>query len=122
MKFTGTLFVSLALLTGGFLLRAEAQPGPLEDHFKVYNAGPPINLNFPTSILLIVQFSDRQFDFFEFEKFGVPVEKNQEPLFVPERHQTWWRITEAQPTRKVVLDSPRPIGQRHSDPPAGRDR
>lgn len=94
--FTFALVASLYWTNGG------TQIVP-ENHYLVYEV--PETYTFSGGIVLFDQFGDFSTDVVQFDKFATPVEKNGEPMFDPEVHQTWWNIFNPQPEWLVALDN-----------------
>jgi len=103
MKRTATRAFVLLLLLGLVWSNAQAQVGPAEDHFKVYDASPGITV--PGPVVLTDQFGTLTFDTLDLTNFATPVQKNGEPTYDLRRHQTWYRISQLMPTRQVILEN-----------------
>jgi hypothetical protein len=101
MKLAICLLISSLLVLA---LPAGAQIGPQEDHFKVYTT---LNVyGYDAQVSLIDQFGESSADTLFLDHFATPVEKNQEPMFDPDRHLTWWKLpADPQPGRRVVLEN-----------------
>jgi hypothetical protein len=86
------LLTLLLALAGG---RADAQPSPLWDHYKVYDANPKITLGVPVTLRDQFMVSTHQVLFLD--RFANPVQKEHGgvtfPINRPELHYTWWAIS-----------------------------
>lgn len=103
MRLTTPLPLFLALLLAASWGSANAQPFPQEDHFKVYEV--PEVYTFAGQIMVMDQWDVFNTNTLLLDKFATPVQKNNEPILFPERHQTWWEINQPEPTRKVWLEN-----------------
>jgi len=86
-------------------VRATAQPLPIENHYFVYHAAPPIFL--PKVVGLSDQFGNFSVTDLYLDRFANPAEKRLPdgttyPMIDPLAHQTWWRINVPQPSRTVI--------------------
>jgi len=65
------------------------------DHYKTYEIfdGPYIE----RQTILRDQFGEAYADTMHLEKFATPVSKNEEPIYDPEAHLSWWRLYTTQP-------------------------
>lgn len=97
------VMLALLALTLCCVMLAHAQDWPEENHYKVYNVIPPHNYVAP--VQLADQFGSYFVDTFFLEKFANPVHKNQEPIFFPEVHQTWWKVDLAGAGWRVVISN-----------------
>jgi hypothetical protein len=97
---TLTLFAGLTWTNGG------TQVVIFENHYLVYEI--PEVFTFSGQIQLFDQFGDFQTTSVVFDKFANPVQKNDEPMWDPLLHQTWWQIDDpVEPCneRLVALDN-----------------
>lgn len=84
---------------------AQTFPGPHEDHFEVYQLPAGFSYLFPGPLKLNDQFGEVLTHDVSLAKFATPVRKNNEPMLDPIRHQTWWKLYQAQPKRIVTLEN-----------------
>ena len=104
----------LAVAMVGVSVRSAVAFGPLPlDHYKIYDA-TTTDAVFAEPVILVDQFNidglsgrlDGPF------RFGVPTDKNDEGIFDPSVHYTWYRVNEAQqqPIRTVVFENQFGVG------------
>ncbi|UCH83118.1 MAG: hypothetical protein JSW50_11695 [Candidatus Latescibacterota bacterium] len=96
------VFLALVLVLGLSWTGGSAQV-VMENHYLVYEV--PQAYTFTGQITLIDQFRQFSTDFVELDKFATPVEKNGEPVFDYERHQTWWMIDDPQSIWWTLFDN-----------------
>jgi len=84
-----TLFALLAL-AGILSTPVSAQPFFPENHYAVYRLVEPVSID--AELLLRDQFGEYLYHVAHLDKLGNPARKNNEPMFDPFLHQTWWRI------------------------------
>jgi hypothetical protein len=83
------VLLSLFALMLCIVVCAHAQ-WPEENHYKVYNIDP--GFDYHGNIQLLDQFGSYSVESLWLQKFANPVHKNQEPIFFPEVHHTWWML------------------------------
>jgi hypothetical protein len=59
------------------------------DHYKTYETFGP---TFDGQVFMRDQFGEEQATFLQLRKFATPVSKNNEPIYDPEAHLSWWEF------------------------------
>lgn len=92
-------------LLASFMLpvAAMAQDGAMENRYLVYRVMETVPLS--VGVVLADQFGIHQQPGLVLEWFDTPVQKDQEPIFDPNLHHTWWRIDNPEPVRDVLVDN-----------------
>jgi hypothetical protein len=93
--------VAFLLALGGSAVQAQGTPPPTVDHYHIYNVDPPHSYGLP--VILTDQFGTVQVPVMDLERFGVPVDKNNEGIIDPILHYSWWRINDPEPPRDVLV-------------------
>ena len=109
---TRRVFTPAALLATFALVFATsiaiAQPTGPPDHYKVYRAAP-IPSPYTPPVGLTDQFGRSDHQVLELDRFANPVEKEHLgeifPIFNPELHYAWWRISEVPFSAIVAIDN-----------------
>jgi hypothetical protein len=71
------------------------------DHYKTYETlGPTFN----GQVFMRDQFGEEQTTFMQMSKFATPVSKNDEPIYDPEAHLSWWEFDPSQPHPIRIVD------------------
>jgi hypothetical protein len=83
----------------------DPDPGIPENHYMVYRPIDTGGASITGPITLSDQFGVSQHTFAVLEKFANPVDKNDEGIFDPIFHQTWWLIDDPQEPRTVVVEN-----------------
>jgi hypothetical protein len=98
MSLAGAMFL---LALGGSAVHAQGTPPTAVDHYHIYNVDPPYTYGLP--VILTDQFGTVQVPVLDLERFGVPVNKNNEGIIDTVLHYSWWRINDPEPPRIVLV-------------------
>jgi len=91
------------VFVSGFLWSAGTAQTIQENHYLVREAFG--THTFTGQIELVDQFRDFTTTTVQFDKFALPVEKNEEPMWNQQAHQTWWIISDPQSIWWTILQN-----------------